>query len=250
MNLSIVTSLIAASSAASGVLLKMFYDATAGRVKRRNENSDRFIGERKSLYDDFLAFNKAHIDYRGRLQELSLIARAGQQVRPEVLAQFPESKLKDLVETLGKMRLLARTNEIVRIAERIIALHGDAAAALRYYATSDNIAYGLPLFLADRFGEDQVLEFISAYRTDLRVGPPEGGGRSFPIIERNLPMPITEAERFLRNTLRSDPAAGQGSAIWPEPTIGKQLTREDIRLLSTPRFTALIQNPQQPTPGQ
>jgi hypothetical protein len=85
-------------------------------------------------------------------------------VKNEVLENFPASSMPKLVDALDALRRIARTNDIVRISERIVALHGDACAALRHLLENPDLAYALPLFVANRLREDQELEFIAAYR--------------------------------------------------------------------------------------
>lgn len=238
MDTAILTTLIATGAATGGVLLKMAYDAIIESGRRRRENQDRFIDERKRIYDDFLRLNKEQLRYRNRLQQVTLIARAGQQIRPEVLMNFPDSPMEDLTNTLEKMRQVTRTSELVKVAERIIRLHGDGAAALRYYLQHDDLAYGLPLFLANRLGEDQTLEFISAYRRDLHIGPPKGAASDFPIISRGLPISIAEAEEELRSHLQRSPHAVRDFELMPGSA--RPLTAEDIRELSTVRYRNLI----------
>lgn len=239
MDSAIATSLIAAGSATGGILLKMIYDATIERIKSRKEKSTLFLQERKKAYDEFIVSNTAETEYRARLGDLTLIARAGLQVKPEVLANFPTSPMKDLVSALEAIRRLAHTHEIVKIAERIVRLHGDASAAMRLYMVNDELTYGLPLFLVDRFGEDCILEFVAAYRKDLGIGPPKGARKDFPIMDRGLPMSLHEAERFLR--IHLGPVSGQRTSLpWPETGTGKPLTAKDSSLLATPKFRALL----------
>lgn len=240
MDTAITTSLIAAGSALGGVLVKMAYDATIEKIHTKKENWQRFIDERKAVYDEFLRLNKEEFRYRGELQKIALIARAGRQVRPEVLEQFPDSPMSDLVETLEKIRRIARTYEVVQIAERVIRLHGDAATALRFFVQSDSITYGLPLFLANRLGGDQVLEFIAAYRRDLLIGPPKGASGNFPIIDRGMPVSISEAEQNLRIHLRNEPAAARDSESFSPATSPKVLTEKDAQLLEKPQYRSLI----------
>ncbi|MET8011574.1 hypothetical protein ABZU86_09780 [Streptomyces sp. NPDC005271] len=242
MDIAISTSLIAAGSAIGGVVVKMAYDGIIERGRANKENQQRFIQERKEAYDDFLRFNKEHVQYREALREVALIARAGLQVKPEVTRDFPSSRMRDLVDTLDRIRRLAHMHEVVQVAERVVSLHGDAAAALRFYVQSESLTYGLPLFLADRLGEDQILEFVSACRRDLLLGPPKGAPKNFPMIDRGMPVSRVEAEQILRHHLQSSP---DSRGFDPSSTHGtvRPLVEEDRRDLETPKFRALIADP-------
>ncbi|MDX3747374.1 hypothetical protein [Streptomyces sp. AK08-02] len=239
MDIAISTSLIAAGSAIGGVLIKMTYDGTVERVRTNKENRQRFIEERKVAYDDFLRLNKEHLQYRAALRRVTLIARAGLQVRPEHLQNFPPSRISDLTDALDRIRRIAHTNDVVEIVKRVISLHGDAAAALRYYLQNDTLNYGLPLFLADRLGEDQILEFISAYRRDLLIGPPVGAPANFPIVDRGFPMSQAQVEQVLRRHLQSSPAARNADPVATNAS-ARPLTDGDRRDLQTSEFRAII----------
>lgn len=239
MDSAIATSLIAAGSAIGGMAIKTVIDLAIERTRNRKSDIERFIEERKAVYDEFLRLNKDQFRYRAELKKLTLIARAGLQVRPEVTSGFPPSPMEDLVESLEKIRRMARTYEVVQVAERIVRLHGDGAAALRFFLQSDHLTYGLPLFLADRLGEDQTREFVAAYRRDLRIGPPEGASPDFPMIDRDMPMPLVQAEEHLRLHLQHDPTAARDvNLAAPRP-----LAAEDARLLETPEYRAMILDP-------
>ncbi|MFJ2346480.1 hypothetical protein [Streptomyces antimycoticus] len=239
MDVAISTSLIAAGSAVGGVVIKTVYDGVIERIRANKENQQRFIGERKAAYDDFLRYNKEHVKYRAALQRVTLVARAGLQVQPEVIQDFPPSRMGDLVETLDRIRRLAHRHEVVKVAERVVSLHGDAATALRFYLQSESLNYGLPLFLADRLGEDQILEFISAYRRDLLIGPPKGAPGNFPIVDRGLSMSPARAEQVLRQHLQAYPEARN---IDPSAFGGtsRPLTERDMQDLDSPEFRAII----------
>lgn len=242
MDKAILTSVIAAGSALSGIILKMTYDAIIESFKSHKEKRNRFIEERKLIYDEFLEANKDHVAYLKRLQEVTLIARAGKQLTPEVMRDFPESSMPRLVEALEKIRRIAYTHEIVKIAERIVSLHGDASGALRYYLSNESLMYGLPLFLVNRLGEDQVREFIAAYRKDLGMGAPKGGPETFPIIHRDYPIAKSteHAEEILRIHLKADPHATGKVENWPNIGNGKPLVDDDAKLLETPEFRSMI----------
>jgi hypothetical protein len=240
MNVNVLTSLIAAGSATGGVALKIAYDSLTEKAKQRRARSDRYIDERKAAYDDFWTRLKAVEAYNERLHELSLIARARLEVKPEVLTDFPSSPLPDLISALETIRRLARTHLMVEVCENIVALSGDAAAAMRIYQTETNLSYGLPYFLAMRLREDRAREFIAAYRKDLGIGLPEGAPKTYPIAAR--PWPPEFAEGHLRLHLR---AAKQISTA-PEPDApmtALELTKQDHSLLQSPRFKALLLPP-------
>ena len=150
MDTAIVTTLIASASAVGGVLIKMAYDVTVARRDSKRAAVDRFLDDRKTAYDKFWTVHKAVVDDGQRLHDISLIARAGKSVKPEVITTFPESSMASLVASLDEIRRIAHTNDIVKICERIVAWHGDARAALRHFLADDTIYYGMSYFLANR----------------------------------------------------------------------------------------------------
>ncbi|WP_147312152.1 hypothetical protein [Thermomonospora umbrina] len=241
MDPNVLTSLIAAGSGTGGILLKMGYDGAVERIRSRKEKAGLFLEERKAAYVNFLDLNKARLAYRRQLQELSLIARAGKRVKSEVLEEFPDSPMQDLVGSLDGLRRIARTNDIVTIAERVVSLHGDASAAMRFYMTSEELTYGLPLFLIDRFCEDCEREFVAAYRRDLGIGAPKGAQKDFPVVQRALPMSIADAQILLRAFVSASGGEPEAAGVvWPEVGTGKPLTAKDSRLLKTPKYRAML----------
>jgi hypothetical protein len=146
--------------------------------------------------------------------------------------------MPDLVNALDEIRRIAHTNDIVRISQRMVALHGDASAALRFFLTDDTMSYGLPFFLANRLQEDQELEFIATYRKDLGLGPPIGARKDYPIVKR--PWPLTDAESVLRSHLKHGPRNTDGNE--KEGVTGK-LTEKDAKLISSAKFQVMIIDP-------
>jgi hypothetical protein len=239
MDTSILNSLIAAGAATGGILVKMAYDASIESLKAKRETTGKFAEERKRLYDEFLELHKEELKYQKGLQELTLIARAGKEVKEEIIAEFPQSPLPALVDVLDKMRRVTHTHEIVKVGERIVALHGDASTALRYFMMEESAVYGLPLFLCNKLGEDQALEFISIYRKDLGIGIPKGAEKSYPVIDRG--WPIVDAEQQLRRYLRSG-IMHTSDFSPPANSDGRLLTEGDRRLLESPRFRVMIRS--------
>jgi hypothetical protein len=117
------------------------------------------------------------VEHSQRLYDLSLLARAGKGVKSGVIENFPPSSMRDPVSALEGTRQVARTSEMVEIFQRIVALHGDASAAMRHVLDNEDQVYGLPFFLANRLREDQELEFTLAYRKDLGIGLPDKAGK-------------------------------------------------------------------------
>jgi len=233
MDTAIVTTLIASASAVGGVLIKMAYDATIAHKDAKQAVADRFLDERKSAYDRFWTLHKAVVGDGQRLHDLCLIGRAGKKVKPEVIETFPESSMAGLVASLDELRRIAHTNDIVKICERIVALHGDASAALRHFLDDDTIYYGMYYFLANRLREDQELEFISAYRKDLGIGLPVGASEGWPKVRRPLPLPDMEGilHGHVKHGMRKGPVG------WKFPMV---LTEKDVELINSPRFQAVI----------
>jgi hypothetical protein len=226
------TALVASATAIGGIFIKMAYDSIVDHISSRRIQAGKFLLERKAAYDDFLAIHRRQVKSREFLYELSLIARVHKEVEPGVIENAPPSAMGDLVESFQSLRRLARTSRIVEISQRMIALHGDASAALRKFLTDDSLYYGLEYFLACRLQEDQELEFIANYREDLGIKPPVGAPKTYPMADRPWPLPL--AERILHVHLNR----------WPKE-IGqingaKSLTEKDLKLLNSPRFKALI----------
>lgn len=237
----VLTTVIASGSAACGAALKMVYDSVVAHASSNRADAERYIDERKSAYDRFWAKHKHQVRHNDKLMELTLIARAGMEVKPGVLENFTDSSMSPLVDALDEIRRLARTEEIVRVCNRIVALHGDTSAALRYYMNEPSNMYGLPLFLANRLREDQELEFIGAYRKDLGIGPPVGAVKDWPKVKR--PFPSLAMERTLRAHLKLGSPGDSGEAR------SKTLTEKDIMHLNSSRFRALLADEvDQPSP--
>lgn len=227
-----ITTIVASATAIGGILIKMAYDSIIERITSRRSEGDRFLEERKTAYDDFLTNHRKAVKSREFLYELSLIARAHKDVKPGVIENAPPSAMDDLVESFQILRRLARTNRIIEIGRRMIALHGDTSSALRKFLTDDSLYYGLEYFLACRLQEDQESEFIASYRKDLGLKPPTGAPKEYPVIKR--PWPLTSAERILHiHVSRWSKEIGQLNEAKP-------LTKNDIKLLQSPRFQALI----------
>ncbi|MEV6866287.1 hypothetical protein AB0M44_35495 [Streptosporangium subroseum] len=243
MEVSILTSLIAAGSATGGILIKMAYDACVERIKFKREVLGKFVDERKRTYDEFLKIHKEQVAYQHRLHELTLLGRAGKEVNPQIIEEFPESPLRRLVLVLEEIRRIARTNEIIQISERMVAHHGSTAAALRFFLFEEGDAYGLPLFLASRLREDQELEFISAYRKDLGIGVPKGAKKNYPIIQR--PWPVSDAEKILNSHLRHDLRLRKNDkqVNGKEEYTPKKLHEKDMEKVASPKLSAMTLNP-------
>jgi hypothetical protein len=226
------TAIIASATAIGGIFIKIAYDSVVGHISSKRIQADKFLMGRKAAYDGFLAIYRQQVKSREFLYELSLIARAHKEVKPGVIENAPPSAMSDLVESFQTLRRLARTNRIVEISQRMIALHGDASAALRKFLTDDSLCYGLEYFLACRLQEDQELEFIANYREDLGLKPPVGAAKTYPMAKRPWPLPL--AEHFLHIHLNRWPKEiGQASSA-------KSLTEKDLKRLNSPRLKALI----------
>jgi hypothetical protein len=233
MDTAVLTTLIASGSAIGGVLVKMGYDSVMATIQSKHAIADRFLADRKAAYDKFWTLHRRVAEDAQRLHDLGLIARAGMTVKPEVLETFPPSSMGDLVEALDELRKMAHTGGIVRISERMLALHGDASAALRNFLDDDNVTYGLPFFLANRLREDQEREFIAAYRKDLGIAPPTGTRGGWPTVRRLWPLP--EMERILHLHLK------YGSHTKTDPgQPPKSLTGGDVKLIESSKFKRLI----------
>jgi hypothetical protein len=228
-----VAAVIGAASALGGVVLKIAYDSLRERTESKRADADRFLDERKATYDAFWDAHKQVTRDAERLREIALIARAGKAVKEGVLESFPPSGMPRLVDTLDALRRIAHTSDIVKIAERMVALHGDTRAALRHLSENPDTKYGLPLFLANRMREDQELEFIAAYRRDLGVGPLVGSSKDWPVIKRQFPLVMME--RAFRAHVRHEPRveAEQGAPIGP-------FTAKDAAFLASPRIKAML----------
>ena len=236
MDTSIATTLIASSSAIGGILIKMMYDYTSAHIDSRRTNANRFLSDRKTAYDSFWSSHKEVVDGAYRLHDLTLIARAGKDVKHDVIENFPPSAMGDLVAALEDIRRVARTREIVEICERIVALHGDASSALRHFLHNDDVTYGLPFFLANRLREDQEREFTLAYRNGLGIGLPERVGKDWLTVSR--PWPSAEMEEMLRMYVKNSKRSfSHENANDRSP---KVLTKEDIKLIDSPKFQAMI----------
>jgi hypothetical protein len=233
MNTTEIAAIIGAASALGGVALKIVYDSVREHSKAKRDADDRFLNERKEAYDTFWSAHKEVTQDAERLRELALIVRAGKDVKDDVLESFPPSSMPKLVDALDVLRRIAHTQEIVSISERMIALHGDARAALRHLIENPRSDYALPLFVANRMREDQELEFVAAYRKDLGVGPPRGSRPDWPVIKR--PFALGDMEMMFRRHVRHGPRA--------EP---KHLTRvgpmdaKDAALLETPKIKTML----------
>jgi hypothetical protein len=228
-----ITALIGAASALAGVGLKIAYDSLRERGRSRQARTNRFLDERKRAYD---AFWSAHMDVTREgelLRELALTARAGRSVKDEVLETFPPSSMPKLVDALDTLRRIALTSGVVMICERMVALHGDARAALRQLYENPGHRYGLPWFLASRLREDQEREFVLAYRQDLGLGPPIGSPPDWPVAER--PFKPAEAEVILHHHLRHS----QGVEAINGVPVG-ELSDKDAKVLDNPRIKAML----------
>jgi len=232
LDTAVLTTIIASGSAACGAALKMVYDAVTDRIKSNRANAERYIDERKAAYDQFWAEHKRQVTHNQKLMELGLISRVGKDVKRGVLEDFPDSSMSALADALDEIRRLARTEEIVRVCSRIVALHGDTAAALRYFANEPTDQYGLPYFLANRLREDQELEFIAAYRKDLGIGYPAGASEDWPKAKR--PYPLAGMEQTLHAHLHLESPTREGQAV------SKAITEKDANLLSSPRMRVLL----------
>lgn len=226
------TALVASATAIGGIFIKIAYDSVREHLSSRRVQEDKFLSERKTVYDHFLRTHRRQVKSREFLYEIGLIARAHKEVKPGVIESAPPSAMADLVEAFQELRRLARTQHIVEISQRMIALHGDASAALRKFLTDDSLYYGLEYFLACRLQEDQELEFITRYREDLGIKPPVGASKKYPMVDR--PWPLPSMERLLHIHI----------GRWPkeidEINSAKLLTEKDLKLLESPRFKALI----------
>ncbi|WP_219502085.1 hypothetical protein [Nonomuraea ceibae] len=239
MNISLATSLIAAGSAMAGILIKILYDGIIEKIKYAKERNAKFLDERKALYDKFLQLHRDVYAYQEKLHDIGLLARAGKIVKPEVIANFPDSPMHDFTSCLQEVRRMAHSIEIIKSAEQMVALRGDAATALKIFLADDSEMYGLPYFLANRLGEDQELEFVAAYRKELGIGPPKGAPKNYPVPSR--PWPIDKAQAHFKSFLRHTPKAHIKDSDYKEG-VSKKLTKEDVRLLESPRFKELIKN--------
>lgn len=233
MDTAITTTLIASGSAIAGILMKMVYDSAGSRIASKRANADRFLAERKVAYERFWSAHKKVVDHNRQLHDVTLLARAGKNVKPEVIENFPPSSMGDLVAALEEIRRVARTSEIVEICERIVAMHGAISSAMRHFLQNDNIAYGLPFFLANRLTEDQELEFTLAYRDDLGIGLPERANKEWLTVSR--PWPSVHAERIFHAHVKHGISKEHGEQQYPKP-----LTERDIALIESPKFQAMI----------
>jgi hypothetical protein len=238
MDTAITTTLIASGSAIGGILIKMIYDSVSAHMESERTNADRFLAERKAAYDQFWSTHKKVVDHAYQLHDLSLLTRAGKDVKPEVIENFPASSMRDLVAALEEIRRVARTSEMVEICQRIVELHGAASAATRHFLDKDDLTYGLPFFLANRLREDQELEFTLAYRNDLGIGLPERASKDWLIVSR--PWPSVEAEKILHTHVKFGKPKEAVGRQFPKP-----LTEKDMALVDSPKFQAMIA-PQSP----
>ncbi|GAA1452823.1 hypothetical protein GCM10009602_56500 [Nocardiopsis tropica] len=181
--------------------MKIFYDSLIEGIKSRKEKASLFIEERKEVYDRFLKFHREQAERSVRLYEIALIARVRKDVTKKAYERVSESSLPGLVMALDEIRRLARTSEMVRVAERMVALHGDMAAANRVVMFWESNTYGLPYFLVCCLREDQEREFIHAYRNELGIGPPKGARPNYPIVGREIS--VAESEKILRLHLKN-----------------------------------------------
>ena len=230
-----IAAIIGAASALAGVALKIAYDSVREHAKAKHASDDRFLSERKDAYDTFWLAHKQVTEDADRLRELALIARAGKDVKEGVLENFPPSRMPQLVGALDALRRIAHTQEIVSISERMVALHGDACAALRHLFENPGADYALPLFVANRMREDQELEFVAAYRKDLGVGPPLGSRPDWPVVKRRFPL--IDMERSFRRHVK------HGSKVEPQHLVPVgPLSTKDAALLETPRIKGMLPN--------
>jgi hypothetical protein len=237
MDTAITTTLIASGSAIGGILIKMVYDAASAHMESKRTSADRFLDERKAAYDHFWSTHKKVIDHAYQLHDLTLLARAGKEVRLEVIENFPPSSMKDLVEALENIRRISRTNKMVEICQRIVELHGVASAAIRHFLNEEDLTYGLPFFLANRLREDQEHEFTLAYRNDLGIGLPDGSSKDWLTVHRSWPS--VEAEKLLSTYVEFGvPKTDSSKAVGNQSP--KPLTQKDIILIGSPRFQAMI----------
>jgi hypothetical protein len=233
MDTAITTTLIASGSAIGGILIKMIYDSASAHMESKRTNADRFLVERKAAYDQFWSTHKKVVDHNHQLHDLLLLARADKDVKPEVMESFPASSMGDLVAALEEIRRVARTSEIVEICERIVAMHGAASSAMRHFLDNDDLAYGLPLFLANRLREDQELAFTLAYRSDLGIGLPERASRNWLTVSR--PWPSVQMEKIFHAHVKHGIFKKHDERHYPKP-----LTEQDIVLIESPKFQAMI----------
>ena len=112
-------------------------------------------------------------------------------------------------------------------------MHGATSSAMRHFLQNDNAAYGLPFFLANRLTEDQELEFTLAYRNDLGIGLPERTNKEWLTVSR--PWSSVQAERTFHTHVKHGISKEHGGQPYPKP-----LTEQDIVLIESPKFQAMI----------
>jgi hypothetical protein len=113
-----------------------------------------------------------------------------------------------LATALDQVRRLARSYSLITAAEAIVRLLNDVPGALKAAIKTPGPNDEITWFLLQRFIDDRILEFEHGYRLDLGLGPPSGGPRRFPIVERKRPVTLGQSERIVRAHIpRGGPAA-------------------------------------------
>lgn len=179
-----------------GVLLKVAYDAAAVRRRDKREAVDRFAPERKEAFEGFLACLRREREYWAKLHELAECHRRGEDVSQERMDSFPASPMGELANALESVRRVVRTYQAITVAESMLRLFADMAAASRSAINTPGPDDEITWFVLQRFLDDREKEFVYAYRVDLGIGAPEGGPKNFPMQDR--PWPADAAEAVLR----------------------------------------------------
>lgn len=191
--------LVAGGFTTFGVLAKIAYDGLAARRERRDRGARRFAEERRAAYDDFLAAVERQRGHNRALRALTARALAGETEMTDADREaFPDSALRDLTETVGRVRRLARTYSVITAAEAIVQLFADTASASRAALEASGPDDEITWFLLERFMDDRVAEFLHGYREDLGIGAPAGAPRRWPVVVRPHPVSLEESERTLR----------------------------------------------------
>jgi hypothetical protein len=184
----------------------MGYDALIARGQRRREDIDRFAPERREAYEAFVRNLRREREYWKQLQELAQCHRRSENVPQAVMNDFPKSPMGDLVESLGAVRRVARTYQVIAAAESIVHLFSDMATAERSAVSSPGPNDEITRFLLQRFLDDREHEFVQAYRQDLGLGAPDGAPRGYGQLNRPWSSAAAEA------TLRAHLPRKQGDA--------------------------------------